>query len=203
MKEEPPVQNFYDYLAFGISAIFSPYITAMVFILTITYVYARDIKEFLPWMGIASLFAVIIPGGYLLWLIEKKDIHDIHLSKRADRKVPFILVGVSSTIGAIALALIGAARPVVVMGVAYAINALAVGFLTLLWKVSIHTALFSAVVTVIVILFGIKFSWLYLIIIPLAWSRIHRQRHSLSQAIGGALIAFVLTSLVFWLFGYI
>lgn len=203
MNPSPRLRKIYDYLAFGISALFSPYLTAAIFILTITYIYARDLREFIPWMGIAFLFAIIIPGSYVLWLIEKRDIHDIHLAIHSQRKVPFIVAGISATLGAIALSLVGAAKPVVVMGVAYATNAMAVGILTLFWKVSIHTALFSAISTVIVILFGIQFAWAYLLIIPLAWSRIYRQRHSLNQVIGGAIIAFVLTSLVFWLFGYI
>ena len=197
------MRKIYDLLAFGISAIFSPYITAAIFILIVTYIYAKNLQQFLPWMGIAFLFAIIIPGGYILWLIERKDIHDIHLSEHYQRKVPFLLAGISAVLGAIALALIDAAKPVVVMGVVYAVNAVAVGLLTLFWKVSIHTALYSAVITVIVILFGIPYAWLYLILIPLSWSRIYRHRHTLNQVVGGAIIAFVLTSIVFWLFGYI
>jgi membrane-associated phospholipid phosphatase len=89
------------------------------------------------------------------------------------------------------------------MGVVYAVNAVAVGVMTLYWKVSIHTALYSSIITVIVVLFGIQYAWGYLLIIPLAWSRIYRHRHSLNQVIGGAMIAFILTSLVFWFFGYL
>lgn len=203
IKKDRDHRTIWDYLAFGVSAIFSPYITAAIFILIITYVYAKNLQQFLPWMGIAFLFAIVIPGGYVLWLIEKKDIHDIHLSRHDQRKIPFLLAGISATLGAIALALIGAAKPVIVMGVVYAVNAVAVGLLTLVWKVSIHTALYSAIVTVIVVLFNIQYAWLYLILVPLAWSRIYRHRHSLNQVIGGAIIAFVLTSIVFWLFGYI
>lgn len=203
MKEDPSVKKIYDLLAFGISALFSPYITATIFILTIVYLNADSVKQFLPWIGIALLFAVIIPGGYILWLLERNHVQDFHLSNRNERKIPFMVAGISSVVGAIALAVVGAAKPVVVMGVAYAVNSLVVAFLTLFWKVSIHTALFSAVITVIVILFGIQFTWLYLLLVPLCWSRIHRHRHSLNQVIGGAGIAFVLTSIVFWLFGYI
>ncbi len=133
----------------------------------------------------------------------RKIIYDIHISNLKDRKIPFMVAGISATIGALALFLIDAAKPVVVMGVAYAVNAIAIGILTLYWKISVHTALFSSIVTVIIILFGIQYAWLYLFIVPLAWSRIHRHRHSLNQAIGGAMITFALTSIVFWLFGYI
>ncbi|MGA2666753.1 MAG: hypothetical protein ABSE91_01515 [Patescibacteria group bacterium] len=203
MKKEKQLHNFFDFIAFGISALFSPYITAAIFILLITYMNSSDLRQFLPWVSIAVFFSVIVPGGYVLWLLEKEGVRDIHLSDHEQRKVPFMIAAISSTIGAVALAWVGAARPVIVMGVTYAANAVMVGFLTLVWKVSVHTALLASVVTVIVILFGVQFAWLYLLLVPLAWSRIYRRRHTLTQVVGGSLIAFVVTSMVFWLFGYI
>ena len=197
------LKKFYDYLAFGISVLFSPYITAAIFILIITYKYAANLSQFLPWMGIAFLFGLIIPGGYVLWLIEKKVLNDIHLSDHTQRKIPFIVTGISASIGALALSLVGAAKQVVVMGTVYALNTVMVAILTLFWKVSVHTALFSAVITVVTILFGIQYGWFYLLLVPLCWSRIYRHRHTLNQVVGGALIAFVLTALVFWFFGYL
>ncbi len=197
------MKKILNYLAFGISALFSPYITAGVFIVVIIYLNSKDVQEFLPWLGIAFLFAIVIPAGFILWKLEKKEIKDLHLSEHAERKVPFLVTAISAAVGALALFAISAAKPVVVMMAAYAVNAMMVAILTLYWKVSIHTALYSSVITVIVILMGGRFAWLYLILIPLSWSRIYRHRHTLTQVIGGALMAFVSTSLVFWIFGYI
>ena len=197
------LKKFYDYLAFGISVLFSPYITAAIFILVIIYKYAANLSQFLPWLGIAFFFGLIIPGGNVLWLLEKRVLNDIHLSDHKQRKIPFIVTGISTTIGAIALSLVGAAKQVVVMGTVYAVNTVMVALLTLFWKVSVHTALMSAVVTVVTILFGIQYGWFYLLLIPLSWSRIYRHRHTLNQVVGGALIAFVLTAFVFWLFDYL
>jgi membrane-associated phospholipid phosphatase len=202
-KKGKNLHGFFDFIAFGISALFSPYITAAIFIILITYTNARDLQQFLPWLGIAAFFTVIVPGGYVLWLVEKEGASDIHLSDHEQRKIPFMIAAISSTIGAIALAAVGAARPVVLMGVTYAANAVMVGLLTLVWKVSIHTALLSSVITVIVIIFGPPYAWLYLLLIPLCWSRVYRKRHTLTQVVGGAMIAYVVTSLVFWLYGYI
>lgn len=196
-------RNFWDFISFLISAVFSPYVTAAGFIMIITYANADNIGQFLPWMGIEFFFAIIIPGIYLLWLIEKKDVHDIHLPDRNTRKIPFIVTAVSSTIGALALYSIGAAKPVVTMGAAYAANAIAIAILTIYWKISVHTALYSSIVTITVILYGIEWAFLYLLLIPLAWSRVYRNKHTISQVSGGSLIAFVITALVFWLFGYI
>ncbi|KKQ18669.1 MAG: hypothetical protein US31_C0002G0014 [Berkelbacteria bacterium GW2011_GWA1_36_9] len=186
-----------------ISALFSPYVTALVFIILISYHYSRNLSQFLPWMVTFLLFAIIIPGFYVLWLLESRQIRDIHISDKNDRKIPFLLAGVSSVIGAFLLFILGAAKPVTVIGVAYAVNVIAVALLTQVWKVSIHTALYSAIVTTSVILFGIHLWWLYLFLIPLAWSRIHRKRHTIWQAVAGSLIAFVLTAATFWFFGYL
>lgn len=203
MEADLAPKKIWDMIAFGISAIFSPYVMAAIFILLITYTYAQNVKEFLPWIGIEFLFAILIPGSYVIWLIESRRVRDIHLSDHDERKIPFVVAGISAVLGAASLALIGAAKPVILMGVVYAVNAVAIGILTLFWKVSVHTALFSSVMTVVVILFGVQFAWGFLFLIPLAWSRVYRHRHSLNQVIGGALITFVLTALVFWLYGYI
>lgn len=194
--------QFIDYLAFIISAVFSPYITAGVFIIIISYYFSNNLSQFLPWMLTFLFFAVIVPGVYVLWLIETKKIRDIHINFIGDRKFPFLLAGLSSAIGAILLFILGAAKPVATIGTIYAVNVIAIAFLTQVWKISVHTALYTSVVTIITILFGINFWWLYLILIPLMWSRVHRQRHTIWQTVAGSLLAFVLTSATFWIFGY-
>lgn len=194
--------TFTDGLAFVVSAIFSPYITAMIFVAAITYNYAQNLGQFLPWIITFIGFGVLIPGLYSLWLLETGKITDFHISAISERRKPFIAAGLSALMGTIILVFLGAARPVIVMAVVYTINTLAVAFITQFWKISIHTALFSAVVTVAVILFGTGWAWFYLILIPLSWSRLHRRRHTIWQAVAGSLLAFVLTAAVFWVFGY-
>ena len=203
MEQKQIYHKFSDYLAFVISAFFSPYITAAVFIALISYRYAENLAQFLPWMITFLLFAVIIPGSYVLWLLETRRVRDIHISDRNERKLPFLLAGVSSAVGAFLLFILGAARPVIVIGTAYAVNVAGVAILTQFWKISVHTALFSALATISVILFGIHLWWLYLVLIPLSWARIHRRRHTIWQAVAGSLIAFVLTAATFWFFGYL
>ncbi len=192
-----------DGIAFIVSALFSPYVTATVFIVIIIYQYAENLSQFLPWLITFLLFGIIFPGLYVLWLLEKKQIKDLHIYEREDREIPFLLAGASSIIGALLLFILGAAKPVIVIGTVYAVNVTATALLTQVWKISIHTALFSSVATIAVILFITKFWWLYLILIPLSWSRIHRRRHTIWQAVLGSVIAFVLTAATFWLFGYL
>ena len=203
MNEQVKVRKFEDYIAFIISTILSPYISATAFIIIVTYAYSQNLTQFLPWMGTFFLFAILIPAIYVLWQMEIGKIADIHISDQHERKIPFFVAGISSIIGMIILIALQAAKPVIVIAVAYAVNALAVAIVTQFWKISIHTALFSSVCTVAIIIFGWHFAWLYLLLLPLAWSRVHRHRHTLLQVVAGALLAFVLTIATFWAFGYL
>lgn len=192
-----------NYLAFGISAFFSPYVAAAVFIVAIIYNYAQSITQFLPWMGAFFFFAIIIPGFYILWLLEAKKISDIHMANPQERKIPLLVAAVSSVIGAIVLYYLDAARPVFVISVVYAINSLLIAIITQWWKISVHTGMFASIVTIMVITFGLPFAWFYLILVPLAWSRIYRKRHTIWQTSAGAILTAALTVVIFWLFGYI
>lgn len=203
MKEEVKIKTWEDYVAFGISAIFSPYIMAVIFAVFLTYKYSQNMAQFLPWVLTFLIFGTIIPGFYVLWLMETEKIRDIHISDPKERRIPFLIAGISSIIGAVVLVFLGAAKPVIVMGVIYAVNAFTVALITYYWKISIHMVMLAAVVTVAVIIFGGTWAWLYLFLIPLAWSRVHRKRHTILQATAGALLAFVLTTAVFWGFGYL
>lgn len=195
--------SFLNYVAFGISSFFSPYVAAALFIILIIYKYAQDLNQFLPWMLAFFIFAIILPGFYILWLLEAKKISDIHMANVNDRKIPLLVAAISSVIGAVALYFLHAARPVFVISVAYAFNSVAFALISQWWKISIHTGTYASIVTIAVIIFGIQFWWLYLLLIPLAWSRIYRKRHTIWQTTFGAITTSIITLLIFWIFGYI
>jgi len=195
--------KFFNYIAFGISAVLSPYAAAAVFMVIVVYSYAQDLNQFLPWMLTFFLFAIIVPGFYILWLLETKKIQDIHMARIEDRKLPFVVAALSAIIGAILLYFLHAARPVFVISVVYAINTLAIGLITQWWKISVHTGMFASIATVSVIIFGAQFWWLYLFLIPLIWARVYRRRHTIWQATAGAFLVSFLTLATFWAFGYL
>lgn len=201
-QDAPKIRNFTDSVAFIISAVLSPYIMVLVFAVVMIYSYSENLRQFLPWMLTFLIFAVLIPGLYALWLLETKKITDLHMSNLKERKKPFVFASISAFVGAIILFWMGASQQVSVMAITYAINAIIVAIITQFWKISIHTSLFSSVVTIAVILFGLPYAWFYLILIPLSWSRIHRKRHTIWQAVAGAFLAFLVTAIIFWLFGY-
>lgn len=197
------IKTFLKYLAFAISAILSPYLVALVFIVIIVYHYSNSFHEFFPWMVTFFVSAILVPGLYVLWLLESKKIKDIHIANPKDRKIPFVLAGVSAIIGTIILGVLDASRQVFLISVIYAVNTILIALVTLTWKISVHMIILSLVSTISVVLFGWQFLWLYLLLIPLGWSRIYRKRHTFWQVLAGGVSAAVLTIIIFWAFGYL
>ena len=196
------IKKWDDYVAFFVSAILSPYIMAVFFVVFLTYNYSQSLSQFLPWVLTFLLFGTIIPGVYVLWLIETEKVRDIHIADLGERRVPFLIAGISSVIGAILLMYLNAARPVIVMAVTYAVNALVVALITQYWKISIHMVMLASIITVAVIIFGGVYAWFYFLLVVLAWSRVHRKKHTILQVTAGAILAIILTAIVFWAYGY-
>ena len=72
--------------------------------------------------------------------------------------------------------------------------------INLWWNISLHTALVATSATVLVMLYG----WVAVATVPLfpltTWARIELEYHSLAQAITGALLAALITVVVFYPF---
>lgn len=204
MKENMGIiKKYMNYLAFAISSILSPYVAVAIFIMVVSYKYSSNMNQFLPWMLTFFAFSVVIPALYVLWLMENQVIKDIHIAERAARVIPFWVAAVSAFIGAMVLWRLGATEQVAVVASVYAINALGIAIITQFWKISVHMSTISSIATMAVILFGVQFWWLYLLLVPLAWSRIFRHRHTIWQTVVGAMLTFVLTALGFWYYGYL
>jgi len=191
-----------DATAFLISVAFSPYLVTVIFISIVSYLYAANLEQFLPGILIGLLFIVVIPLGYSFWLLENKKIADIHLSDHQERKFPFTVGAASSVIGAVILFIFQLPTPILAVASAYALNAVIICLITWQWKISIHSAFFTASVLIVMLLFGSKFWSLFLFWIPLAWARIHRRKHTAEQVLAGAVVAVLVTFVVFHFFGY-
>lgn len=203
MKNEKNIKKrFLDILSFLISGIFSPYLLSVLFLVFVSFVYADNLRNFIPSLLVALFFIIIVPLGYTLWLLETKKITDIHLSNHKQRKIPFTITAISSLVGAIVLYFFHVPDPILAVAFTYSANAIVICFITWQWKISIHSVFFIASVLILVLFWGTKFWPLIFLWIPLAWSRIYRKKHTWLQLIAGALVAIFITIFVFDFFGY-
>jgi len=201
-SQRGPRTRVLDGTAFFISAAFSPYLLSVLFVLLISFLYAESLKQFLPWILISLFFIGIIPAGYIFWLLENKKVSDIHLSRHQERKIPFLVGASSALIGVLLLYFLGAAKPILTVVLAYAANAVLICIITWYWKISIHSAFFTASVLIVMLFFGPKFWPLFFLWIPLAWARVHRKKHTPEQILAGAVVAILVTMMVFYFLGY-
>ena len=72
-----------------------------------------------------------------------------------------------------------------------------------LWKISLHTALITASVAILIVLYG-SIAAVTVVLVPLiAWARIELKHHSPAQVVTGALLAAFIVVVVFYLLGLV
>lgn len=68
---------------------------------------------------------------------------------------------------------------------------------TLYWKISMHSAMITMFITLIVLMFGLQ----YIILIPLIplvyWARLTLKEHTIYQLLSGSLVSFLITYIVY------
>jgi membrane-associated phospholipid phosphatase len=153
--------------------------------------------EAVKWGALAALFASLVPFGYILRGVRRRQLTDHHVGVRAQRPLP-LLVGVASVlVGLGLLAVWGAPRDLVAVVAAMAVGLATALLVTLFWKVSVHAAVTAAAVVILVLVFG---PWL-LLLAPLValvgWARVASGDHSPAQVIVGVLLGGAVAATVF------
>lgn len=83
------------------------------------------------------------------------------------------------------------------LSTAYLLTTVVVLLVTLFWRISIHMAGFTGPITALILVFGIHYSLLYLLAIPLAWARTELKAHTLPQVVLGAAVGAITTTIVY------
>lgn len=89
-------------------------------------------------------------------------------------------------------------RLMFVMALAYLCVGSTMFLITLLWKISAHTAGIAGPTTALLFVFGAWILPLYALSILMVWSRVKLRAHTLSQAVAGLVVAITVTSVVFF-----
>jgi len=180
------------------SNILNPFWLSLAIILLLSFVSTPDTRDALKWALIAVVFSVLPVFLAIMYLVHKGSLDAVFTNARRQRTKVYLLAGLSAIVSCIILALLRAPSILV--------SAFATGLLTIVifmcinlrWKISLHTALVAASVTVLVMLYG----WMAtatVALVPLtAWSRVELKRHSLAQAAIGAILATLIVVLVFY-----
>jgi hypothetical protein len=137
----------------------------------------------------------VAPIALVLYLLAKGRI-DIHTSE-GERPPAFFLPPVAAySVAAIVFGMLKCTT-LYRLSTAYLATAFVVLVVTLFWRVSIHMAGLTGPITALILVFGIQYSLLFLLAVPLGWARTELKAHTLPQVVFGAVVGVVTTSIVY------
>lgn len=146
------------------------------------------------WRG--SLHAVIfgslsslLPLGYILLLLKRGVISDIHLSNSKDRKVPYILGVLGATLAYVVLRAMGSSIIFLNYIITNIIGLASLAIINSRWLISAHTSTISAITTFagFAFTFSVALALSPLVILT-AIIRFYLKRHTIGELISGAII---------------
>ncbi|HSX42314.1 MAG TPA: hypothetical protein VLE93_03105 [Candidatus Saccharimonadales bacterium] len=190
-----PTVARYHLIAEIVSFVAHPVLILVAAVGVISWRYAGgDFDRFWRWWGLGS-FLLLGPGFlYSAYTWAREKAIDVDLSRRQDRLIPLLL----STLGAVIVSFLISSRldnhNLLVFSYVVAGMLTALTLITSVWKISLHAATLSALVTLLIVLDGSLFAVLYLTLIPVAWSRRVLKEHTRAQLIGGVLVGAAVTA---------
>jgi len=144
---------------------------------------------------ITTLFAAIVPlSTLLIWETRTNAKFDLDVPARTARNHPLLFASASYVVGTAALVVARAPLLTTVLMFGYFAGTLCLFFINLYWKISIHTMGIAGPTTVLVFVFGYWGVLLGLLLPPVIWSRVYLKKHTVAQAVTGAILGFVLTA---------
>ncbi len=148
----------------------------------------KTLVDTLKWFSV-TFGLIIVFVAILLAFIKYKIVSNWDVTRREQRPKLFVILFVLLALNVVFSYIFGYKE--VTPMVALSAIAFGVAFLiTFYWKISIHT--FATTLAVGMLIYLFKSPWLGLLFaLPLAtaWSRVYLQRHTLSQATGGIMLA--------------
>jgi hypothetical protein len=179
-----------------ISNVTIPPVIAVFMFSVINYALLRGFP-FVAVTFITTLFAAILPLSVLLiWETRTNAKFDLDIPARTDRNHPLLVASASYLIGTVVLVAVHAPLLTTVVMFGYFAGTLFLFFINLYWKISIHAMGIAGPTTVLVFVFGYWGVLLGLLLPPVIWSRVYLKKHTLAQALTGAILGFMLTAVM-------
>jgi hypothetical protein len=180
-----------------VTEVLAPAPTVAVLVLLVAWQSTPTGAEAVRWGALAAIFVSVVPFLYVVRGVRRGGLSDHHVGVRHQRPDP-LLVGVASMlVGLVLLVLWDAPRDLIAL-VAVVAAGLGMSLLvTLVWKLSIHAAVVSGAVTILLFVFGPPL----LVVAPLVplvcWARVAVHDHTPAQTLAGAVLCATVAAVVF------
>ena len=185
------------------SNILNPFLVSLVLILLLSFKSTSSALDAVKWSLISVAASILPVFGVIVYLVRSHKLESIFINVRKQRTKLYLLAAVCAGVGCVILYYLEAPKELVatfVVGLSAIMVFMCVNFL---WKISLHTALITASVIILIILYG-SIAAVTVALVPLiGWSRIELKHHSLAQVSAGVLLAAVIVVVTFYLFGLV
>jgi membrane-associated phospholipid phosphatase len=151
----------------------------------------------LGWGVLAALFCGGIPFAVIMLGVRRGSWTDKHIRVREQRAAPLLATMTSVLVGISLLVAFKAPREVFALVVAMLVGLIMTMIVTVWWKVSVHTAVASGVVVILLLAYGMSMAPLMLGIAAIGWSRVALRDHTPAQTLVGALLGGLAAAVVF------
>ncbi|MEU8806299.1 hypothetical protein ACN6K5_002294 [Streptomyces violaceoruber] len=149
------------------------------------------------WGLLAGLFCGGLPIAFIIAGARRGHWTDKHVKVRSQRWIPLGATLASVLVGTALLALLDAPQDVIALVFAMIAGLLLTMLVTIWWKVSVHTAVASGVVSILAVAVSPWTLLGYAIVSAIAWSRASLRDHTPAQTIAGAVLGAVAAVSVF------
>ncbi|MGW9425555.1 hypothetical protein ACWGSU_30095 [Streptomyces koyangensis] len=149
------------------------------------------------WGLLAGLFCGGLPIAFIIAGARRGHWTDKHVKVRSQRWVPLSATLASVFVGTALLALLDAPQEVLALVFAMIAGLLLTMLVTIWWKVSVHTAVASGVVSILAVATSLWALLGYAGVAAIAWSRASLRDHTPAQTVAGAVLGAVAAISVF------
>src|SRR5205823_11432027 len=109
---------------------------------------------------------------------------------------PFLFALSSTLLGLGVLSLIHAPKNLQTLFLITIISGLVMMFITLWWKISLHTSSLAGALTMLTALYGNVVLPAFMLIALVCWSRVVLRRHTVAQVVAGSVVSIVLATVL-------
>ena len=196
-------------LAAVLAYVFNPLMLPPLLLTLVVAYFGAALPEIAWVTGVSLVFFVLVPLGYVLWLLRRGRIASIMIRNRSRRTGPLLVGMGSSLVGLVVLYATGqTATPLVAaLLLLHTLNSGLILLVTLRWKISIHLSALAGFFSALLFVGHAAWSsppWtsgvlpptllyaLMLLIPLLAWARVRVGAHTWAQVTAGTLLGLLL-----------
>ena len=180
-----------------VTEVFAPLPTVALLLVVIAVHATTSLVEALTWVVVTVALVSLVPLAYVLWGVRGRRLSDRHVGMREQRPHVLAIAIGSATLSLVLLGLGGAPRELFALVAAMIAGLISSLCVTLVWKISIHTAVVTGVVVVLTLVYGQWALALSPLIALVCWARVELRDHTIAQVIAGVCLGAVVAAVVF------